>query len=281
MRKWLFITLAVILFLSAAYMVAVQRFSSAPQSPPPTADHPKNVDVAVTSPALGSSITSPVRVEGFAPGSWYFEASFPITVTDAKGIPLGKAPAQAQGEWMTTSSVPFVAIIPFSKPLTRTGFLRLERDNPSGLPQFDESRSFPIQFSQDARSIQLFYYRPEQDLDKQGNPMCSRTGLVAVNRTLPTSITPIQDAIRLLLRGDLTAEEKNQGLTTEFPLPEFDMTGANLRDGLLTISFEDPQHKTSGGACRTALLWLQIKTTALQFPEVHAVNFRPEDLFQP
>jgi hypothetical protein len=134
-----------------------------------------------------------------------------------------------------------------------------------------------------ARIVKLFYYSSARDHDATGNVQCSRQGLVAVERTITDTETrtPIQSTIELLLMGELTAEERVAGLGTEYPLPGVALTGATLKDGVLTLALSDPENKTSGGACRAGILWLQIEATALQFPEVREVRFAPEFLFQP
>lgn len=134
---------------------------------------------------------------------------------------------------------------------------------------------------QEQRTVQLFYYNPERDEDEEGNIQCSSEGLVAVQRTIPRSDTPIQDTIEELLRGRVTPQEEAQGVETEYPLAGFALEGADLQEGLLTLAFTDPNNATSGGSCRVAILWAQIERTALQFPEVEEVRFTPEELFQP
>jgi len=133
------------------------------------------------------------------------------------------------------------------------------------------------------RLIKLYYYNPQKDKDENGNIKCSRNGLVAIERKISVSKTPIQDTIRLLLKGkeNLTEAEKAQGITTEYPLEGFSLKGASLKDGVLTLEFEDSQNKTVGGACRVGILWFQIEATAKQFSEVKEVHFLPEELFQP
>lgn len=132
-----------------------------------------------------------------------------------------------------------------------------------------------------ARTIKLYYYNSALDQDEAGNILCSRKGLIAVERKIPISKTPIQDTIKLLISGQLTEEEKSQGITTEYPLEGFSLRGVSLKDGILTLEFEDPNYKTSGGSCRVGILWFQIEATAKQFPEVQRVQFLPEELFQP
>src|SRR3989344_51479 len=135
--------------------------------------------------------------------------------------------------------------------------------------------------SETSMPVKLFYYNSELDKDIEGNIQCSRQGLVPVARVIKRTQTPIQDTVRLLLRGEITQEEKVQGVTSEFPLEGVSLTGASLKNGTLTLAFSDPQNRTSGGSCRAGILWFQIEATAKQFSEVQSVTFMPEELFQP
>lgn len=92
------------------------------------------------------TIASPLLIKGEARGNWYFEASFPVYLFDGNGTELAVAPAQAQGDWMTTNFVPFEVTLNFITPATPTGTLVLKKDNPSGLPEHDASISIPVKF---------------------------------------------------------------------------------------------------------------------------------------
>src|SRR3989338_3269949 len=102
--------------------------------------------IQVFLPLPNQQVASPLKVSGKAVGNWYFEASFPIMILDANGEKLGVVPAQAQSGWMTTEFVPFEATLTFDKPTTKTGTLVLMKDNPSGLPEYDNSISIPVSF---------------------------------------------------------------------------------------------------------------------------------------
>jgi hypothetical protein len=102
--------------------------------------------IQVNLPLPNQKVTSPLKISGKAVGNWYFEASFPVKILDANGNMLGSAPAQAQGDWMTTDFVPFEVTITFDKPATATGTVALLKDNPSGLPEHDNSISIPVSF---------------------------------------------------------------------------------------------------------------------------------------
>ena len=184
---------------------------------------------------------------------------------------------------MTEDFVPFGATIEFESPAVQKGTLLLKRDNPSGLPENDEEFRIPVvlEKTQPQQTIGLYYYNAESDQDASGNVMCSRQGLVRVERKIPVTKTPIQDAIKLLLKGKLTDEEMLQGISTEYPLEGLFLAGASLKDGVLTLHFNDPNNKTGGGSCRAGILWFQIEATAKQFAGVNSVRFSPEELFQP
>ena len=102
--------------------------------------------ITLTFPTPGQIITSPVTVEGRARGYWYFEASFPVKLTDEYGNLLAISPAQAQDEWMTENFVPFKVTLTFDKGTATKGYLILEKDNPSGDPAKDQSLKIPVKF---------------------------------------------------------------------------------------------------------------------------------------
>lgn len=104
-------------------------------------------------PEKEAEISSPLTVRGLAKGPWYFEASFPVIVVDWDGRIIAQVPAQAQGDWMTTDYVPFIAEIKFVKPENPTnqdyakrGAVIFKKDNPSGLPEHDDAREITVFF---------------------------------------------------------------------------------------------------------------------------------------
>lgn len=254
-----------------------------PVTPPPNPEYIEKDDlIRVREPKVNQLVSSPLLIRGEARGNWYFEASFPVKVLDANGKILAEIPVQAKGEWMTTNYVPFETSISFLQPTTAVGEVVLQKDNPSGLPEHDNELRIPVRFSASEGAINLYYYSVKKDKDASGNVLCSEKGLVALARKIPTSLTPIQDTMRLLLKGELSQSEKAQRISTEFPLAGVDLKGISLNSsGQLILVFLDPQNKTSGGACRVSLLKLQIEKTAKQFPEVKSVRLLPETLFQP
>lgn len=102
--------------------------------------------ITISSPRPGTLVTSPLQITGQARGYWFFEASFPVKLLDAQGNELATGVVTAEGEWMTEEFVPFKAELTFSKPAVSTGTLLLMKDNPSGLPENDDSLRVPVKF---------------------------------------------------------------------------------------------------------------------------------------
>ena len=225
---------------------------------PPKCDFapcPKEELIIVNTPKANEEIFSPLLIKGRARGFWFFEASFPIKLFDENNNLIATTIAQTQDEWMTEDFVPFEAELNFEIPQTQKGILVLEKDNPSGLPEYSDELRIPVILLGPGRIVKLYYYNSELDKDESGNILCSRQGLVPVERKIFSTQTPIQDAIKLLISGRLTNEEKAQGISTEYPLEDFSLKGASLKDGLLTLEFNDPNNKTVGGSCRVGILW--------------------------
>lgn len=122
--------------------------------PDQTSDFVSSVDsvsageVRVLSLKAGEVIESPLVIKGEAPGTWFFEASFPIQLMDSNGQVIATAIAQAKGDWMTTDYVPFEATLTFDGSLSGSGEgeLVFKKDNPSGLPENDGEFRMPVRF---------------------------------------------------------------------------------------------------------------------------------------
>ena len=123
MDRWhvLWLVTALII-IAAAVLFLVPGPAQAPgdgtPAAPPSSTPRASLDdlIVLDSPLPGEVVASPLIVTGKARGTWYFEASFPVTLTDWDGRIIAEVPAQAQGEWMTTEYVPFVATLTFENP---------------------------------------------------------------------------------------------------------------------------------------------------------------------
>ena len=99
--------------------------------------------IHVISPTPGATVLSPVTVTGEARGTWYFEASFPLSVENSKGDILARSPAEAQSDWMTEKFVPFIGRVDVGSYIG-DAVLVIRNDNPSGLPENEKELRVPI-----------------------------------------------------------------------------------------------------------------------------------------
>jgi hypothetical protein len=102
--------------------------------------------IQLQKPQPGAVIGATLELQGIARGYWYFEASFPFEVRDAAGTLVYESYVQAQDEWMTEDFVPFQGTYELPQELSGKGTLILKKDNPSGLPQHDDSLEIPVIF---------------------------------------------------------------------------------------------------------------------------------------
>lgn len=105
------------------------------------------VEIEIDNWADDKKVASPLEITGRVPGNWSFEASFPIVLESSSGEQIAQGVAQLQGDWMTEQPVPFIATLEFTDTTPDTnGVLVLQKDNPSGLPENDDSLRLSVKF---------------------------------------------------------------------------------------------------------------------------------------
>lgn len=111
-------------------------------------EHPQkrlmDAKIEVENPQPGEEINSPYIITGKARGNWFFEANFPIYLIDEENNEIAVAIATAQEDWMTEDFVIFKAELIFEKPQLKKAFLRFQKANPSGKPEFEEYIRIPV-----------------------------------------------------------------------------------------------------------------------------------------
>ncbi len=103
--------------------------------------------IRIDSPRPGEVVRSPLVITGSARGSWFFEASFPVYITNWDGLIIGEGIATAKDNWMTSEFVPYEATLTFSvdkNTYSNRGTLILKKDNPSGLSEHDDALEIPV-----------------------------------------------------------------------------------------------------------------------------------------
>jgi len=102
--------------------------------------------IIVSAPLPDQLITSPLIITGEARGTWFFEANFPVTLLDSNENILVLHYAATEEEWMTEDFISFTATIEFDDPKTATGFLVLDKNNPSDIREYDAQLIIPVRF---------------------------------------------------------------------------------------------------------------------------------------
>lgn len=99
--------------------------------------------VSIEIPEPGFAIASPVEIKGFAPGSWFFEGQIQGQLISEAGKVVSTFPLKATDNWMTSEHVPFEGTAEFEVPKTDAVIhLVIKNDNPSGLPENEQSQTF-------------------------------------------------------------------------------------------------------------------------------------------
>ena len=114
----------------------------------PVPDEPQATfsdEVLVLSPKQNELVVSPLKVEGQAKGTWFFEASLPVKLIDNDNNIIVSHYGTALDDWMTEKPVRFTSSLVFSTAAT-SGYLVIAKDNPSGLAENDGSVRVPVRF---------------------------------------------------------------------------------------------------------------------------------------
>lgn len=100
--------------------------------------------IIVSEPRRNDAIASPLIIRGEARGTWYFEATFPVSLENEGGKIIAIGTARAEGDWMTENFVPFTATLTYVSEKEQSGVLILRNDNPSGLPENAHELRIPV-----------------------------------------------------------------------------------------------------------------------------------------
>jgi hypothetical protein len=292
----------------------IQHQPANPVDAPITRSAPPDMNdsIVISSPLAGEEISSPVAIEGRAKGFWFFEASFPVKLVDANGSLIVQGIANAQGNWMTTDFVPFKTQLKFDAAKHKSGFLIFQKDNPSGLAEYDYSIRIPVTFhlqspppvpkqqsepnQQNVKSLQIDQNQPSQQNQQNQtimvkvffnnsrfDPNFSTGRVYPVERVLPWTQAVARAALEELLKGP-SDKEKSEDYFTCINR-EVKINRLLVEDGVARVDFDGQIESQLGGSARVSAIRAQITETLKQFPTVKeviiSVNGRVEDALQP
>lgn len=276
-KKILVFMTAVLVLMLAAFI-----FIPAPEKDEPARKIETNSkNIKVYNLVAGQEIKSPLVILGEAAG-WYFEASFPVKITDGNGNILSAGPAQAKSDWMTTEFVPFEANLEFKSSPTETGFVILEADDPSGLNQDVEYIKIPIVFTnvEASQKMEIKAYFLNDELDPEIT--CSK--VFPVSRNIPKTEAVARAALEELLKGP-NQEDLTKNYTTAIQSQSVKIQKLEIKNSVAYADFSEELEKNSGGSCRVSAIRAQITETLKQFPTIKdviiSINGRSEDILQP
>lgn len=275
MKKIVFAALAILLsFAGAAFLIF-----SGQESP-----------VLVDSPKAGERLSSPILIEGKAIGTWFFEASFPIKLVDENGRLIAQSIAQAKDDWMTTDYVRFESKIEFKASTEQKAILVFQKDNPSGLPQYDAEYKMPVVLVPDkslasgadsasADIVKIKVYFNNANFD----PEFTCVKVFPVEREIAKTSGVARAAIEELLKGP-TEQEKAQDYITNIN-SGVKIQKLVIENGIAKVDFDGEIERAVGGSCRVSAIRSQITQTLKQFLTVKevviSVDGRTEDALQP
>ena len=129
-----------------ARKVAAEQSAAAPDPEPGAALEASDAPAMPTmsQPLAGAHVASPLLLVGEAPGTWFFEGSFPYQLVVPDGTVLAGGAVTAREDWMTEGTVSFEATVEFEVATETNAVLVLSKDNPSGLPENDASYETPL-----------------------------------------------------------------------------------------------------------------------------------------
>lgn len=234
--------------------------------------------IKVSIPQTGEAIKSPLVIAGEARGAWFFEASFPVKLVDETGNVLATAIATAKSDWMTENFVPFSATLDFPPGATDQGYLILNKDNPSGLPEFDLALKIPVVLPVgETQKIKVFFNNNNLDPEI----FCHK--VFPTEREIPKTEAVARAALEALLKGP-NEVEKSAGYFTSIN-PGVKIQKLTIADGTAKVDFDKTLAQAVGGSCRVSAIRAQITETIKQFPTVKeviiAIDGRVEDILQP
>ena len=276
MIKKVIIVVVVLILIGVSILVITTLLKNKKES--------SNSDISV-SVKSNQKITSPLQIDGKVRGFWFFEASFPIQLTDEQGNVLATTIAQAQSDpatgevnWMTEDFVDFKARLEFVSNAEIKGFLVFKKDNPSGLPENDKELKVPIIISKTENSTVKVYFN-----NNQMDPQISCNKVFAVERVIPKTQAVGRAAIEELLKGP-TEQEKSQGFFTSIN-SNVQIQSLVIENNTAKIDFSEDLEAQVGGSCRVSAIRAQITETLKQFASVKnviiSINGRTEDILQP
>lgn len=144
----------------------------------PRFSHP---DIKITTPNSGSTVKNEMMIEGVAKTSWFAQSIASGDIRNEKNEKIGAFTIRTQSTLKDNSFVTFTGKIIYSDPQTKTGYIVLNKANPTGDVSKNVSLWVPVRFQETNSSGNTFLTPPNtRECRKTGcsGHICSDTDLV-------------------------------------------------------------------------------------------------------
>jgi len=243
---------------------------------------PENNGIEITSPAINSEISSPLKIAGTVDGNGWggFEGQVgSVRLLDDKGNQIGVAILTATTDWMNPS-IDFETYLQFSSERDQNGSLVFHNENPSDMRDRDRTFTLPVKIkkgSGEMMTVKAFFNNNTMD------PEISCNKVFVIERQVPKTIAVARVALEELLKGP-TISEKNEDYSTSIN-SGVKIQSLTIENGTAKVDFDEQLEYQAGGSCRVSAIRAQITETLKQFPTVKnvviSINGRTEDILQP
>lgn len=231
-------------------------------------------DIIINQPLSNDTISSPVEITGRArsgEGAVYFRLKDGMN----KAIAEGSATAPLGGSGLGFYS----GKLEFDRPTTQNGWLEVyTKDAQDNSEQ--NLISLPIVFKEFSKpKIKLYFSNIKEDPNVLD---CSKVFMV--EREIEPTNQIVKSVISELIKG-VTEEEMANGYLTNLPETAIELKSMDLKDGVLTVDFNQALQEGVGGSCRVIAIRSQITETLKQFENVKeviiSIDGKTEDILQP
>jgi hypothetical protein len=225
----------------------------------------------------GQKITSPLLIKGrVTGGNWIgFEGQVgTVKLIGSNGEILGSSVLTVASDWMKLP-IDFEANLSFKNPQDKNVSLVFYNENPSGLPENNETMSISLEAGKETVIVNVYF-------GKSGNDdTCTK--VFSLEREIEKTEAVARAAIEELIKGP-TAEEKQAGYFTGIK-SNTKINKLTIVDGTAKVDFDEALEEGVGGSCMVSEIRQQIIQTLMQFETVKkviiSINGRTEDILQP
>lgn len=243
----------------------------------------KGIPLELIYPQPNTEVGCEFELSGKISNQWFFEGSFPVSIV-VDGKTVLETQALTEEEWTKEGDISFYSKIKCDSGCVGSGNIVLKKDNPSDLPENDDSFSIPVTFSKTCAvitediSVKVYFGNSKTDPSALN---CEDT--YSVTRSIPETLGVGRASLEQLFLGP-TADEKTAGYFTSLP-EGVSINSLKISNGVAYVDLNEKLNEVAGGSCLVSRVRSQIENTLKQFDTVKSVvisvNGSTEGVLQP